>query len=117
MSDVNQKAYRCTSSSSEGRHEARRRHLQALSEELADRGVRCLTTLPMESAPVLYVALRRRTVCVVAAETIDGWSLVGPGLECDATDPATAAEILLKEPPPINLSDVLRRRSRMKAVA
>ncbi|MDA2802909.1 hypothetical protein [Nocardiopsis suaedae] len=63
------------------------------------------------------MTLRRGTDCVVVAETVDGWRFVGPGLECNATDPAAAAELLLREPPPPALRDVLRRRSRMKAVA
>ncbi|WP_152529466.1 hypothetical protein [Nocardiopsis chromatogenes] len=117
MSDVNQTTHQHSTSPEEARHAAKRRSLQALAEQLTRWGVRCLITLPLEGAPVLYVALRRGTVCVVAAETVSGWSLVGPGLECDANDPATAAEVLLREPPPISLSDVLRRRARIKAVA
>lgn len=106
-----------TRSLSAARGEIRRSALQALAERLTACGARSLLSPAAESSPVLYVALRRGTVCVVAAETVSGWALIGPGLECDADDPATAAEILLREPPPMSLSDVLRRRSRMKAVA
>ncbi|WP_017536728.1 ATP-binding protein [Nocardiopsis halophila] len=99
MSDSNQTTHQRSTSPSpaEEGHNAKRHRLQALAERLTGRGVRCLIALPLQDAPVLYVALRRGTVCVVAAETTGGWTFVGPGLEFDADSLVDDAELCVDE--------------------